>query len=204
MTMQDCFTIDKIKMRKGMTILFGMFVALVFLLGCDSASQYRRLVQNQLESGVQNDTIFHGVHFGMTSDEYYDHISKLGHQGIVSQGGDMSVLYEIKDFDTPIDMNFVAEYINDSIQEMRIKYSYSSWAPWNDRTTDERLWKDVMKLYKDQYGKDFIKVKSDRSIRPALVWVKGNQRISLFQNQENRVDGRITNLNKITEQRNRL
>ena len=202
--MQDCFTIDTLKMKKVTVLLLGVLLVLGSLVGCDSSSKYHRLVQTQLESGVQNDTIFHGVHFGMTSDEYYDHISRLGHQGIVSQGGDMSVLYKIMDFDTTINMNFFPEYINDSIQVMQVSYSYFSWAPWNKRTTDERLWNDVQQRFKDQYGKDFITLASDRSKRPALVWVKGNQRIVLFKQQQGKVNATISNLNKNTDQANKL
>lgn len=197
MTMQDYSIIEQSRKREGAIALLGLILMALIAGSCDSTSQYRRLVSNQLESGVINDTIFHGVHFGMTYDEYYDHITELGHQGIVSQGGDMSVQYEIEAYENTIHMNFVPEYLNDSIQEMRVTYSYANWSPWNRQTTDDNLWEDVLDLYKIKYGQKYIQLKSERSIRPAYVWVIGNQRISLFQNSEARIDVKITNLRKI-------
>jgi len=194
LTMQNCFSLSELVKKIRIVFFLGFFLSM--LIGCDPAIQYRKLVKNQLNSGITNDTLFHGVYFGMTYDEYYNHITALGHQGKVSQGGDMSVQCEIDEFDTKIRMNFVPEYINDSIQVMRVTYSYVSWAPWNKRTTDDLLWKDVINLYRNKYGPNFIQFKSNQSARPALVWVLGNQRITLFQKDEAKVNARFTNLRK--------
>ena len=176
--------------------LFFPAIVLITLIGCDSGRKYRRLVESQLQNGIVNDTLFHGIHFGMSYDEYYGHITKLGHQGKVTQGGDMSVQCIIDAFDTEIRMNFVAEYVNDSIQGMRVTYRYVNWAPWNRRTVDDRLWEDIVTLFKDKYGSNFIRLESDKSMRPALVWVLGNQRISLFQKKEAQINARFLNLRK--------
>ena len=121
LTMQNCFSLSELVKKIRIVFFLGFFLSM--LIGCDPAIQYRKLVKNQLNSGITNDTLFHGVYFGMTYDEYYN-------------------------------------------------------------------------LYRNKYGPNFIQFKSNQSARPALVWVLGNQRITLFQKDEAKVNARFTNLRK--------
>lgn len=183
-------------LSKKLNIVIFWSSLLSVVIGCDSGAEYRQLVKSQLESGNVNDTIFQGIYFGMNYDQYYNHITELGHQGRVSQGRRMNVRCEIEGFNSKIRMEYVPEYINDSIQLMKVSYSYVSWSPWNKRTTDDHLWNEVLQLYTNKYGLNFIELQSNISTKPAMVWVLGNQQITLFQKEMAKVNVIFKNLRK--------
>ena len=171
--------------------LFGMI-----LLGCNHRSAYEKLVERELGKGHRQDSLFLGVTFGMTQRQFYDHITPLGYQGIVKQGGDMSVLCEIDSFSNPININFFPKFRNNRIYELPLIFTYRDWMPWREDTKVERLLEEVLLFTKQHYGDDFIEIKNPKNDQVAHVTVEGNRRISVFIDNYNKVKVRFTDLSE--------
>src|SRR5260221_12796383 len=83
----------------GMVVM--RMVAIIFLgsmlTGCFK-SEYTRLVERELASNTRHDSLFLGMHFGMTKKEFFDHCWALNREHILTMGTKSSnVLYSIKD-----------------------------------------------------------------------------------------------------------
>jgi hypothetical protein len=90
------------------------------------------MVERELAGGIRHDSLFLGLHFGMTRDSFYEHCFRLNQQGIVTNGPqNNTVLYAIEGYSQPIDMNFYPDFNQDKIWRMRVYFNYQAWAPWN-------------------------------------------------------------------------
>ena len=179
---------------------FGVMVSLMFLslLTSCNKSEYTKLVQSELQKGRQ-DSLFLGMHFGMSRKEFMDHCMSLNHQHLTTVGlRGLSVLYKIPDSTGTIFMNFFPEFSNDTIYEMRTTFTYENWEAWNRKTQPDSLQNKVIRMFDKWYGPGFIKiVKDDRDT--AHVKVTGNRRIVIFTEGEMDVRAIITDLIKENE-----
>ncbi|NND33064.1 MAG: hypothetical protein HKN76_10775, partial [Saprospiraceae bacterium] len=71
-----------------MTRKLNLITAILTMLLIQSCQQneYYRMEARELASGDRNDTLFFGLHLGMSSKEFYTHCWDLNQQGIVRQG----------------------------------------------------------------------------------------------------------------------
>ena len=69
---------------------------------------------------------------------------------------------------------------------MPVKYNYEGWAPWNDHLSADRLQVEILKLYKEKYGDDFMEVRHPKR-GTAYIKVDGNRRITLSKADERHV-----------------
>ena len=170
-------------------------LALVLLtLATACHSEYHQRVEEELAKGVRQDSLFLGITFGMSPKEFFAHCWELNKQGLIHEGAqNMTVMYEVEDLKEPATMNFYPDFYEDKIYEMPVTYAYKAWAPWNKELFADSLQQDVLKLYKKQYGNDFIAVEHPKK-GVAYVRVDGNRRISIFKENDTQVKVLFTDL----------
>jgi hypothetical protein len=174
---------------------FCAVIVFVFFYGCSSSGgeQYSKLVKKELASGARVDSLFLGIHLGMTSKEFYGHCWELNKKGLLTDGeGNTAVLYKLdKGLKYPASMNFYPDFYENKISVMRANFQYNAWAPWNKAQFSDSLLPDVLTLYKKWYpsGNDFIAI-TDKARGTIYVKVDGNRRITIgrFNDMLVRVD----------------
>lgn len=173
-------------MIKKILILSFLSVFSILLSTCEQKTKYEQLLEQEYQKKANNDSLFLGYHFGMTRQEFFEHSWKLNRQGMVREGSsNQSVRYEINELKSRVKINFYPLFYQDSIYSMPVKYSYTGWAPWNRDLWADSLEKDVLKLYKERYGNQFVRLKHPEQGIPAFMMIDGNKRISIFQMNDN-------------------
>ena len=168
---------------KNYIYFFSSLIAIVFLTSCSSDSdQYNTIVKKELAKGVRVDSLFLGIHFGMTSKEFYGYCWELNKKGLLTDGNNnTAVLYKINDeLKHPASMNFYPQFFDNRIGVMRVDFQYNGWAPWNKALFADSLLPDVLRMFKKWYpgGNDFIKI-TEKQKGTIYVKVDGNRRITV-------------------------
>lgn len=163
-------------------------------------SDYERMVEEGLASGVRNDTLFLGIYLGMTKKDFFAHCWELNKQHLIKQGNsNTSVEYEMKELKSPALMNFYPTFFQDEIHEMPAMFNYIAWAPWNKDLWSDSLIVDVKNMMGKWYGgNDFVKMEHpEKGFR--FVKVDGNRRIILWKEDDQYVKALYTDLTKEKE-----
>lgn len=163
-------------------------IILFMLIACSddrSMNEYSSLVKKELAGNKRADSIFFGIHFGMTQKDFFKHCWEMNKKGIFTDGNDgagsMYVLYKLeKELKYPASMNFYPDFNDSIISKMRVSISYNGWAPWNKHLYADSLLPDVLALYKKWYsdGNSFIQL-HDKVKGTIYVKVDGNRRITI-------------------------
>lgn len=170
---------------------FGIF----FLLAACSESKYTELVQTEMARDIVYDSLFFGMKFGQTKQEFFDICWKLNKKKLVKQGPDNKfVLYNLpdkneKDSRPAITMLFYGKFNElNSMTGMDLQFYYDGWSIWSERLQSDRLIpviKDtLMKWYP---GNDFIEVPLGDNDAELLVKVDGNRRITIKPKDDNKI-----------------
>jgi hypothetical protein len=178
--------------RSGYFIIF--IILITSLINCRPRDRYDKLVKEELAKGIRVDSLFFDLHLGMTDKEFYTKCWELNKQGLIRQGSsNTSVFCKMEDLEDPVEMNFYPSFYEGKIYEMPVQYNYEGWAPWNKHLSSDSLQLEILRLYKEWYGDDFMKVKHPkRGI--AFINVNGNRRISIFKSDERHVWAIFTDL----------
>jgi hypothetical protein len=158
-----------------------VFMAALIMGGCSPGKRYERRLKKELASEIRYDSLFMGLSFGMTSEEFFKHCWGLNKDSIVRQGSaNMSVQYDInEELDYPATMNFYPHFGENKIIEMPVRFIYNGWAPWNKELSADKLAKDVKHWYEEIYGKGFITVTHPLK-GEAYTKIDGNRRITIY------------------------
>jgi hypothetical protein len=166
----------------------SLFIVLLTLMACSGDSEmnkYKKFVRNELASDKRVDSIFFGIHFGMTQKNFFTHCWEMNKKGLLTDGtddlGNMYVLYKLqKELKYPAAMNFYPDFNADAIWKMRVNIHYEGWAPWNKNLYADQLLPDVLALYNKWYGSgnSFIQI-NDKEKGTIYVKVDGNRRITI-------------------------
>ncbi len=181
---------------KKLMLLFTL--SAVLFSACKS--DYERMVEEGLASGVRNDTLFLGIYLGMTKKDFFAHCWELNKQKLIKQGNsNTSVEYEMKELKSPALMNFYPTFHEDKIHEMPAMFNYIAWAPWNKDLWSDSLIVDVRNMMEKWYGgNDFVKMEHpEKGFR--FVKVDGNRRIILWKEDDQFVKALYTDLTKEKE-----
>lgn len=178
-------------MRKGAIILL-----ILAGVACNQLSEYDRIKQEQLKSGIKNDSIFLGITFGMEMKDFYSHCWNLNKEGLISQGpGNLSVEYNI-DGKLPFltHMRFYPEFEEGKISKMPVEFSYAAWSPWNKATSADSLMIKVVPLLEQWYGAEFKEAYSEK--RDMSIWynIAGDRQIMLYKKDTSKVRMELTKL----------
>jgi hypothetical protein len=184
--------------RMKWTVL-AVMTALI-LGGCTPGKKYEHRLEKELASGVRYDSLFMGISFGMTEDEFFDHCWKLNKENLVKQGtSNMSVEYETKEeLKHPATMNFYPVFGDGKIVEMPVRFIYNGWAPWNKELSANKLALDVKLWYERIYGKGFITVTHPMK-GEAYTKIDGNRRITIYNENDLHVWAIFTDMNSGVE-----
>ena len=181
-------------MYKFLSIRRVLFAGVVLFIAVSCKTDYEKLVDRELKSGVRQDTLFLGLRLGMPSKEFYAHCWELNKQKVIRQGyTNVSVLFRLTELRDSADMNFYPTFENDSIYEMRVFINYRGWAPWNNNLSPDTLVFDVIKMMKRWYGGDFIKIEFPGK-GTLYVKVDKNRRITVSKDGESNVKVIFTDL----------
>ncbi len=175
------FTLFEIDRMKWMKWIVLVIVAALIVGGCSPGKQYERRLKKELASGIRYDSLFMGISFGMTSQEFYEHCWDLNKDSLVKQGSaNMSVQYDInEELDYPATMNFYPVFGEGKIIEMPVRFIYNGWAPWTKELSASNLAIDVKHWYEEIYGKGFITVTHPMKGQ-AYTKIDGNRRITIY------------------------
>jgi len=152
------------------------------------------------EKGIQQDSLFLGITFGMTSKEFYAHCWELNKQELIKQGPvNQTVEYNLdEELRQEGHMYFYPKFQEDQIYEMPVTFSYDA-LPWTDEYSLDTLYEDVRGLVTDWYG-ELTKFTHPEK---GEVWVRvdGNRRIRVFKDPLNtKVKVIFTDLNRRKEE----
>lgn len=188
-------------MNTGLPALGTAAIAIACLLAsaCDNRSQYERLVERELATGLRQDSLFLGYSLGMSRDDFYDHSWSLNRQGLVMQGPqNQSVQYELPDeLPFPATMFFYPDFFEDRVYRMRIRFVYDGWAPWARRLSSDSLKMDVVHLFESWYGEGFFPHRSltrGMHVESTYVKVDGNRTIEIATVTDKEVRAIVTDL----------
>lgn len=133
-----------------------LFVSAVVIIinSCNPQNRLERVIQSELSSGARHDSLFLGLEFGITMQEFYQHCQELNSQGLVREGSkNMSVEYIFKDsLDQPIAFNFYADRsANGPIHKYYTSFYYYAFA-LNRHLYADRLIEMLPAILMDWYG----------------------------------------------------
>lgn len=165
--------------------IFIIFIVVAIVSGCTPRTKYERILKKELASGIQQDSLFLDIRFGMTQIDFYTHCWQLNKKGLIKQGdGNNSVEYKMENqLKHPATMNFYPSFYQRKIYEMPVQFSYNGWSPWNEELGADQLQEDVLNWYKAIYGNNFIEVEHPERGK-AFVNINGNRRITIFKEDD--------------------
>lgn len=160
--------------------------------------QYKAMAAKELAGGQRVDSLFFGIHLGMSSREFYAHCWEMNKKGLFTDGeNNTAVLYKLnnEELKSPASMNFYPAFHKDKIHQMSVNFEYNAWAPWNKHLFSDSLQLEVLALYQDWYkkGNPFIRLDDDKK-GTIYVKVDGNRRIIIGRYDDRRVKVDYTDL----------
>lgn len=164
-------------------IRLGILSICIFLLSCQTAiEKYNKQIEEGISGSQRVDSIFLGLHFGMSKKEFYAHCWKLNQNGILRQGpSNLSVEYSLDtSLNFPAYLRFYPQFHNDSIYRMPCEISYATVDPTNENLMADKLLTEVKNLLEMWYGSKFLYLENDRG-EGVYVKVDGNRRIRIFR-----------------------
>lgn len=165
---------------KSRTIFIAF--AMLFLISCRNTQEKKLADVEKIElaKNTRHDSLFMGLHLGMTREAFLEHCWKKNKEGAFTEGNNKTVEYQFKkedfDFKYPIQMNFYPRFKDGRIGEMPLYFSYRTLDPWNPNMQTEKLLKEVRELMKKWYGNDFFLTTLPNG-KKAYAKVHGNKRI---------------------------
>lgn len=159
--------------------------------------EYNQLVKSELAGNKRVDSIFFGIHFGMTGKEFFAYCWEMNKKGLFTDGkSNTAVLYRLdhNELKYSASMNFYPEIEQGKINKMRVSFQYDAWAPWNKHLFSDSLLPDVLHLYNRWYvgGNPFIKI--GKKENPIYIKVDGNRRITIRKQEDMEVIVEYTDL----------
>jgi major membrane immunogen (membrane-anchored lipoprotein) len=167
-------------------MIYGL-VSLVLLAACTTKAKYESMVEKGIASGERYDSLYLGISLGMTDSAFFAQCWKLNKEQKIYQGsGNLSVTYKMNELDEVAWKDFYPEFVDGKIVEMPMVFHYDAWAPWSRHLFSDSLQVEVLNLFKDWYGEDFLEVKNAEH-GSAYVRVDGNRQITIFKLDDSRV-----------------
>lgn len=159
---------------------------MLLLVRCAETPEERYIAweQRELESGIRYDSLFKGLYFGMTHDNFRDYCyyKNTVEHDFRMQGANTSWLEsKIGEMQYPAAINFYPVFDEGVITEMNAQIYYKDAVFKDGVLENDSLLLDVLGLMTNWYGEDFIRIKSPNSYETDVyVSVHGNRRISVF------------------------
>lgn len=187
-------------MRKISRLFFWGLVMAVSSCEESGFERYKKLEKKELSDGKRVDSIFFGLHFGMSPKQFYASCWEMNKKGLFTDGSNnTAVLYKLhrNELKHPASMNFYPDFKENSIYKMKVTFQYDGWAPWNKQLYADSLLQDLVNYYSKWYntGNPFIRI-DDKEKGSIYVKVDGNRRITLGKFDDVHVKADYTDLTK--------
>jgi hypothetical protein len=179
-------------------LLFGSFI-LLSILGnsCSTPEQrYQRLEKKELAKTGRYDSLFMGIHFGMTQPDFRDYCFEQNIAGLYKQGGQKSLGWvecKLPDaLDYPAAINFYPEFEDDLITGLNAAIYYDQHATFKDGIFEiDSLLFDVIDWADQTYGGECFEIRSPVFYKEDVhVKITGNRRITIYPD----ISGQMINL----------
>tara|TARA_B110000503_G_scaffold98356_1_gene147427 strand:+ start:10342 stop:10938 length:597 start_codon:yes stop_codon:yes gene_type:complete len=159
-------------------------ILILFHISCSDSNKYHKLVERELAKDIRNDNLLQGIQFGMNRREFFAQCWELNKKGVFKAGaGNTTVFYELEKNSKKYYVHFYPKFIKGKIVELPVEYTYSAFAPWNPKYSLDMLNVEILDIYKEEYGEDYLEIPSNNMENDtAYVWVDGNRRISVYKN----------------------
>lgn len=179
---------------------FASGLVLIVVMGSCFQSDYTRLVKSELAKGTREDSLLFSINFQDSRDVFYGKCFDLNKSHIVSQGPSGNTVQYIfidsivHDQPTEIRLLFYPTFDKESkISEMKIEFSYTAWASWNEQYHASHLITKVKELLLLWYnGNPFVEAKVGDKLIP--VKVDGNRRIIVTEKDVQTVSVRVQDI----------
>ena len=144
--------LNMLSSNKLVVLSIGLLCLIFF--SCSPEKKLKRVIEKELATGVKNDSLFLGLTFGITMEEFFEQCRELNKQGLVREGSkNMSVEYIFKDsLDQPIAFNFYADRAtNGPIHKYYTSFYYYAYA-LNRHLYADRLLEMLPSILMEWYG----------------------------------------------------
>ena len=181
-------------MKRQINLIVAVLLLGVLFIECKPKSEYRQIVDRELASGITQDSLFLGIYFGMSSEDFYKRCWELNKEGLIMEGGNnATVHYKLDKLKHKGAFEFYPIFKDEKLQSMTGYAHYSAWAPWNTELFADSLIEDFKGFLETWFGEGFISVPSPGTGK-AYAHVSGNRRIVLYYTKDERVEVLFTDL----------
>lgn len=181
-------------MKRRINLLVFVILLGAIFVQCKPKTEYQRIVEREMASGIRQDSLFLGIYFGMTSEDFYKRCWELNKEGLIMEGGNnATVQYKLDELEHKGALEFYPIFKDEKLQSMTGYAHYFAWAPWNTDMFADKLIDDFKDFLETWFGAGFISVPSP-GVGKAYAHVAGNRRIVLYYTKDERVEILITDL----------
>jgi hypothetical protein len=151
-------------------------------------SEYEKAVDNELATGMVNDSLIFGMRMGQTKKEFFAMCWELNRQKLIAQGTGNRTAKYIEPLDSTEtnpsrkEMLFYGIFDEqDTMRGMDMTFTYSAWAPWNKERYSIPLMEALKAEYMEHYGPNpFIEINLGDIKYKAFVKIDGNRQILIY------------------------
>ncbi|MCE2788326.1 MAG: hypothetical protein LW630_00270 [Saprospiraceae bacterium] len=186
------------------------FFFLSMFISCKS--EYEHYVDQEIESGVRNDSLILGMYIGQTRKDFFNTCWQLNKQKLISQGTGNRTAKYIEPYDSLANQSLRKELLfygifdeKDVMQGMEMTYSYTTWAPWNHDKYSTFLADELKGYYMKHYGKNpFVEIDLGLPEYKAFVKIDGNRHILIYPKNKKDVAVKIEDIHfRLDQQKKR-
>ncbi len=167
---------------KKMTRIYFAACAALCLLVTSCKSEYEQWVSKEMTTGVRNDNLVLGIHFGMTKNDFYRHCLELNSSGAITNGPENSTA-QINAPSDSIAINFYPDFFQDKVAIFRMYFNHKQWSPWNKALYAEKISPFAIDYLSKTYNTSFREMKTPNG-KPFWLSIAGNRQIRLFRKDD--------------------
>ena len=177
------------------TLILISFLFCVLFYGCGASQSYEDWMRQESQSGIRQDSLFLGFHFGMNKDTFFNRCRQYNKEGVLKDSGKhLRIVYNSeRDFSRPVQWYFYPKFKNGVIWKMNMQCAYQSWTPWNKEVESSQLLPELLPYFEKTYGGKFRKFENTAQ-QPFYVLVQGNRRIKVWIKDMQFVEVEFVNL----------
>lgn len=165
---------------------FGLLslLSVLLLLSCRDKVSLEAMQSNELAKGVRYDSLVHGIHFGMSMEDFTRHCAQMNRNKVFmpnSQGNAVRVIF-IEGFREPVHFEFFPDQ-NPTQTLVRLigALRYESFSYYDKKYAIENLIEEAILFFENSYGgNEFIAIQHENVLLESkFVKIDGNRMITL-------------------------
>jgi hypothetical protein len=172
-------------MKKSFYVLF---VATIFIMpacnfkqqnSANKQNELKEKIKKELASGKRNDTIFLGLMFGMSENQYINYFKELNRSGKIYTNKKNEYEYKFNFGAESIPREgfatFHGEFFNDQLYKLYVSVEPGEYG-YNAQLCQHAL----VDIYKSKYDDMIIETPIFDDKRPEYIWIDGNRKIEII------------------------